>query len=101
MIKLNNLSVGYSDKAVLSNINLTFEDGLIFGVLAKSGIGKTTLLKTIAGLLRPLCGEVFIDGAEDRGKGSRQQDLFDCLPVGHTYGFSGVHQILRYIVETK
>ena len=40
MIKLNNLSVGYSDKAVLSNINLTFEDGLIYGVLAKSGIGK-------------------------------------------------------------
>lgn len=34
MIKLNNLSVGYSDKAVLSNINLTFEDGLIYGVLA-------------------------------------------------------------------
>lgn len=63
MIKLNNLSVGYSDKAVLSNINLTFEDGLIYGILAKSGIGKTTLLKTIAGLLRPLCGEVLIDGA--------------------------------------
>ena len=36
---------------------------MIYGILAKSGIGKTTLLKTIAGLLRPLCGEVLIDGA--------------------------------------
>ena len=62
MIKLNNLSVGYSDRTVLSQINLTFNDGLIYGILAKSGVGKTTLLKTIAGLLRPLGGEVLIDG---------------------------------------
>ena len=40
MIKLNNLSVGYSDKAVLSNINLTFEDGLIMASLPNLGLGK-------------------------------------------------------------
>lgn len=80
MIKLNNLSVGYSDKAVLSNINLTFEDGLIYGILAKSGIGKTTLLKTIAGLLRPLCGEVLIDGCYI-SKGRKKPCLYDAPAV--------------------
>lgn len=66
MIRLNNLSVGYSGEAILENINLTFEDGLIYGILARSGIGKTTLLKTIAGLLRPIRGEVLIDGESYR-----------------------------------
>lgn len=62
MIKLNDLSVGYNGEAILNRIDLSFDDGLIYGILAKSGAGKTTLLKTIAGLLRPIHGEAVIDG---------------------------------------
>ena len=46
----------------MEHLNLYFEDGLIYGVLAKSGAGKTTLLKTIAGLIPPVKGHVSIDG---------------------------------------
>lgn len=62
MIKLNDLSIGYSGEAILEHINQSFDDGLIYGILAESGAGKTTPLKTIAGLLRPVHGEVVIDG---------------------------------------
>lgn len=62
MIKLNDLSIGYFGKAILEHINVEFDDGLIYGILAKSGAGKTTLLKTIAGLIPPVRGHVSIDG---------------------------------------
>lgn len=61
MLCLNNLSVGYSKKSpLLSNLNYSF-DSKIYGIMGRSGKGKTTLLRTIAGLIRPLKGEVKID----------------------------------------
>lgn len=62
MIKLNDLAIGYNGEAILEHIDQEFDDGLIYGILAKSGAGKTTLLKTISGLLHPVHGEVVIDG---------------------------------------
>ena len=48
MIKLNDLAIGYNGEAILEHIDQEFDDGLIYGILAKSGAGKTTLLKTIS-----------------------------------------------------
>ena len=62
MIQLNNLSIGYGETTILENLNADFEDGKIYGILAKSGVGKTTLLKTVAGLLKPIHGSVVIGG---------------------------------------
>lgn len=56
MIRLNDLSIGYGGEAILEHLDMNFDDGLIYGILAKSGAGKTTLLKTIAGLIPPVRG---------------------------------------------
>lgn len=62
MIELEKLTIGYSrDTPLISNINFRFEDNKIYGILGKSGFGKSTLLKTIAGLQKPLSGGVYID----------------------------------------
>lgn len=63
MIELKNLIIGYDkDSPILSNINYTFEDNKIYGILGPSGYGKTTLLRTLCGLLKPISGEIVIDG---------------------------------------
>ncbi|MBO5895540.1 MAG: ABC transporter ATP-binding protein [Alistipes sp.] len=63
MIKVESLNFGYAPfRSVLSNISLTLERGHIHGLLGCNGIGKTTLLKLICGIIRPNSGSVRVDG---------------------------------------
>ena len=59
-LELRNLSVGY-DEPLISDINMEISQGETIAILGPSGIGKTTLLRTIAGLIRSLDGEVIHD----------------------------------------
>ena len=55
-------SYGQKEKAVFSNVNLQVENHERVAILGPSGFGKTTLCKVLAGYLKPLEGEVLIDG---------------------------------------
>ena len=59
-----NLTFSYEQKegAVFSNVNLQVENHERVAILGPSGFGKTTLCKVLAGYLKPLEGEVLIDG---------------------------------------
>ena len=62
MIKTSGLSYRYSKKTeILNDLNLTFKPGKIYGLLGKNGVGKSTLIKNITGILFPTKGtcEVF------------------------------------------
>ena len=65
VLKTENLSIGYQTKKaqhiVASNINLSIEKGKLVTVLGKNGIGKSTLLRTIAKVQKPLKGAIFIN----------------------------------------
>ncbi|MGZ3867418.1 MAG: ABC transporter ATP-binding protein [Bacteroidia bacterium] len=59
---LQSLSVGY-EKPLLKDLSLSVSDfSGIIGLIGNNGKGKTTLLKTISGLLEPLSGEILFDG---------------------------------------
>ncbi|MCL7753336.1 ABC transporter ATP-binding protein [Polaribacter sp. Z022] len=64
ILKTENLSIGYQQKknikTVASNINLSFEKGKLITVLGKNGIGKSTLLRTLSKVQKPISGSVFI-----------------------------------------
>ena len=65
MIKTESLNFGYTSRCkVLNNISLTLGEGHIHGLLGCNGIGKTTLLKIICGIMRPDSGSVSVDGID-------------------------------------
>lgn len=64
MIELRQLTVGYGEKAVLSDINQTLNAGQMVCLLGANGVGKSTILRTLAGFLPPLSGRVLIEGRD-------------------------------------
>ncbi|MDB6273695.1 ABC transporter ATP-binding protein [Listeria monocytogenes] len=64
MIKIVNLQKKIKRTEVLTNINYSFEPGKIYGVFGKNGSGKTMLLRSLAGLIIPTSGKIFIDNKE-------------------------------------
>ena len=62
MIEIRNLDFSYKKTPVFSNINLSFPEGGIYGLLGENGVGKTTLLKIICGLQRPVKGTCTVNG---------------------------------------
>jgi trehalose transport system ATP-binding protein len=64
MIKLIDLTKGYGNKLVLNGITQEIESGEFFVVLGPSGEGKSTLLKTIAGIEKPDRGRIVVDGKD-------------------------------------
>lgn len=58
LLKIKNLTVAYDLKIVLDNISFTVEENNFIGIIGPNGGGKTTLLKTILGLVKPASGEI-------------------------------------------
>ena len=58
VIEIKNLTIGYGERHVLSNVNATIQTGEIVGIIGRNGAGKSTLLKTIRGILPKHSGEV-------------------------------------------
>ena len=69
MIQIRNLSKIYENSRgeraeVLKNIDLTIEDGDIYGIVGLSGAGKSTLVRCINLLERPTSGAVYLNGED-------------------------------------
>jgi phospholipid/cholesterol/gamma-HCH transport system ATP-binding protein len=61
-LQIRGVKKAFGDHAVLSGIDLTAERGSVTTIMGKSGIGKSVLLKCIAGIYRQDSGEILIDG---------------------------------------
>ena len=62
IIEIKKVSKSYNKKQVLNNINITFEENKIYGLLGRNGAGKTTLLNLITDRAVVDSGEITIDG---------------------------------------
>ncbi len=102
LIQMEGVKVDFGRQHVLRDIDLTISRGKTLAVIGESGCGKTVLLKTIIGLLRPTCGSVRFDGrnlAELSEKELTRQRirfgflfqqaaLFDSMTIAQNIGFS-------------
>ena len=71
LIDIRNLTVGYDDNIILTDVSLTIHDSDFIGVIGPNGGGKTTLLKAILGLLTPARGEVIFHDCMTEGNHHR------------------------------
>lgn len=71
LIRMRNITVAFDGQIILNGINLSVKPNDYIGVIGPNGGGKTTLLRTILGLVRPLSGEISIMGQPpERGRKS-------------------------------
>jgi len=76
MIRVEGVSKRFRERVVLDHVSFDVSDGATTVILGPSGIGKTVLLKIMAGLLRPDEGRVFHDGRRIRfGRFADNQEL--------------------------
>lgn len=64
MLRLDSLNVYYGESHILRNISFEVGDGQVVCLMGRNGVGKTTLLKTVMGLLRPRSGRTLFDGTD-------------------------------------
>lgn len=60
-LQLNKITSGYGNTMIVRDIEIELEQGKIMCLLGRNGVGKTTLLKTIMGILPTMSGEAYID----------------------------------------
>ncbi len=62
MIQTHNLSIGYKNKVLARNVNVVLQPGALVCLLGQNGVGKSTLIRTIANLQASISGELTIEG---------------------------------------
>jgi zinc/manganese transport system ATP-binding protein len=66
VIVTQNLSLGYENRAIVSNISINIHKGEFIGILGPNGSGKSTFLRAILGLIKPLNGQMSVLGEKPR-----------------------------------
>jgi len=105
-IRLENLNAGYENKIVIKDICFKVQSGEIVVLIGPNGVGKSTILKTVSGMLSPLAGTVYLNN-QDTGMLTNSQlaksmavmltnristeyvSCFDVVSVGR-YQFTGI-----------
>ena len=64
MLKIENLQVSYGGSLVLQGIDMEVHPGHIVALMGRNGVGKSTLMKSLVGLVPPRSGHVLFDGKE-------------------------------------
>ncbi len=68
ILELKNLSVSYGAIQALKGVDIEVEEGTIVALLGANGAGKSTVLRTVSGLVKPSGGEVMLNGQRIGGK---------------------------------
>jgi zinc transport system ATP-binding protein len=84
IIEMKGVWVRLGGRSVLEDVDFTLEKGDFYGMIGPNGGGKTTLIKVILGLIRPVKGEVRIEGETPE----KNRHLLGYVPQYRTYDFT-------------
>ncbi|WP_373487860.1 ABC transporter ATP-binding protein [Blastomonas sp.] len=73
MLEAKELVAGYGAIPILHGLNLSIADNEYVGILGHNGMGKSTLMQTLIGHIRPMSGSIIMDGNDITGEGSHRR----------------------------
>lgn len=68
MLEVKDVDAGYGDTQVLFGMSMAVQRGEVVAIVGSNGVGKTTLMRTIAGLVQPTRGSIVLEGVEIGGQ---------------------------------
>ncbi|MFH1290264.1 MAG: ABC transporter ATP-binding protein [Nanoarchaeota archaeon] len=98
LLLIDNLSKSFKKKKVLNGLNLSVEKGEVIGLVGRSGVGKSVLVKTLIGFLKPDAGYLAIHSESKFPIGFSMQEnaIYDSLTVRQNLKyFSEIYKIPR------
>lgn len=100
-LKLQDIEHFFGKKRILNAINLTMSPG-VYGLLGPNGTGKTTLMRIVADVLHPTCGNVQLDGRNKNDLGDQYRAQIGYLPqeLG-MYNHFSARDFLYYVAALK
>lgn len=72
MLELKDINIYYGLSHILQGVSLSVNQGEVVGLFGRNGVGKTTVMKTVAGWVKPTAGEVLFEGQSLTGKTADQ-----------------------------
>jgi len=84
MLSVNNLSVQFGKRILFDEVNTTFTQGNIYGVIGANGAGKSTFLKIISGEMDPTSGHIHLEPGKRMSVLNQNHNMFDEYSVLET-----------------
>ena len=83
ILELKDIHVKYGKKSILQNISFTASGGEIIAITGENGTGKTTLARTICGLIKQKSGNILVGGRNLSAKSRIKKSYMVMQDVGH------------------
>ena len=101
-IELRGLTKHYGDVTALQGVDLTVDEGEIFGFLGPNGAGKSTTIDILLDFVRPTAGEAQVFGMDSQAETLAVRRRTGVLPDGfHVYDRLTGRQHIQFVVESK
>ena len=97
LVEFKNVNKSFDEKVILTDVSFIIKQNKIIGLLGKNGMGKTTIIKLLNGLLTPTSGEILING---EAPGVSSKKVISYLPERLCLDRSmSVSQIIDYYID--
>lgn len=101
MIQISNLHKSFKKNHVLKGIDLDIASGGIYAILGPNGSGKTTMIKSILGMILPDEGDLKVDGENIHKQFAYRQKLNYLPQIANFPGNLKVNELIRMIIDLR
>lgn len=101
-LKLRDVTIGYNKKTPVYTVgDMCFRGGEIVGIMGHNGVGKSTLIRTMTGLIKPLSGDILWNGKKQRAKDMKKRSFLVMQDVNYQLFSDSVREEIMLDTQDK